>query len=131
MAGLTAKSLSRLGTCHRDLQMLIKAVAGAIDIVVICGHRTQKEQNEAFANGKSKLMWPKSRHNSYPSKAVDIAPTPLDWEDIESFQILAAIVKEKAAELGIEVVWGGDWKIRDYVHWELVAPKEPSPKQAA
>ena len=127
--GLTAKTLSQLATCHVDLQRLVKAVAAHIDVVVICGHRTQKEQNAAFARGASKLMWPKSRHNSYPSKAVDLAVDPLDWNDIESFKTLGAIVKAKAAEMGIAVQWGGEWRMRDYPHFELV--QEPEPKRAA
>jgi hypothetical protein len=49
-----------------------------IDFKILCGHREEKEQNEAFNKGNSKLKWPQSKHNSLPSLAVDIAPFPVN-----------------------------------------------------
>jgi peptidoglycan L-alanyl-D-glutamate endopeptidase CwlK len=113
-------SIKRLGTCHPDLQRLFKEVVKDIDCAVICGHRGEKEQNEAYARGHSKLKFPKSRHNTSPSEAVDVVPYPLDWKDIEAFKRLMRTVKLKAKLLNISITCGGDWlSFKDYPHYEL------------
>ena len=96
------------------------------DFSVICGHRGEKEQNEAYSTGNSKLKYPKSKHNSMPSMAVDIVPYPLDWKNIDSFKALAVEVKKvwdkipTAEREGFDLSWGGDWKtFKDMPHYEL------------
>jgi hypothetical protein len=121
----SASSRKKLIECHPDLQRLVHAVSDKIGLLVICGHRGKVEQNQAFMTGKSKLSWPHSKHNKLPSWAVDLAPDPLDWNDIAAFKELGAIVKDTASELGILIKWGGDfitWK--DYPHYELVNPSK-------
>ena len=46
------KSRERLETCHKDLQVLFNHVIENIDCSVLCGHRGEKEQNEAVASGR-------------------------------------------------------------------------------
>jgi peptidoglycan L-alanyl-D-glutamate endopeptidase CwlK len=71
-------------------------------------------------SGASRLAWPDSKHNQLPSLAIDVCPVPVFWDDIPSFLASAAIVKETAARLGIEIVHGGDFeKLKDYPHYEL------------
>ena len=42
------------------------------------------------------------------------------WEDKEQFKKFADIVKTKALNYGIDIVWGGDWtSFVDMPHWEL------------
>jgi peptidoglycan L-alanyl-D-glutamate endopeptidase CwlK len=96
------------------------------DFSVICGFRGEKEQNEAYARGNSKLKWPQSKHNQTPSMAVDIVPYPIDWNDELRFRTLGAVVKEIWSQLppekkeGYELSWGGDWKtFKDLPHFEL------------
>ncbi len=116
---LSASSRLKLATCHKDLQRLVLAVAAVTPIQVLCGHRNEADQNAAFASGHSKDTWPHSRHNALPSQAVDIAPLPIDWGNLEAFKTLSDTVKIKAVQLGIAVVWGGDWKMQDLVHWQI------------
>lgn len=118
MPQLSAISLSRLGTCHPDLQELVREAIKDYDFTVICGHRTEQDQNAAYAAGRSKVEWPNSRHNSLPSEAVDLAPYPIDWSDKARFRELADVVKKTAASLGVEITWGGDWGW-DLDHFEL------------
>jgi peptidoglycan L-alanyl-D-glutamate endopeptidase CwlK len=96
------------------------------DFSVICGFRGEKEQNEAYARGHSKLKWPQSKHNQTPSMAVDIVPYPIDWNDELRFRTLGAVVKEIWSQLpeekreGWSLSWGGDWKtFKDLPHFEL------------
>jgi peptidoglycan L-alanyl-D-glutamate endopeptidase CwlK len=120
MPFFAARSKANLLTCHPDLQRLFDEVILEIDCAIIWGHRGKRDQNEAFMTGKSQKAWPESRHNSLPSEALDAIPVPVDWTDIAAFHALAAVVKEKAAKLGISVTWGGDWpRFKDYPHWEL------------
>lgn len=114
------KSLERLRTCHDDLQLLCHAILEDMDITVLCGHRTEADQNEAFARGNSKLKFPKSKHNVFPSLAVDIAPFPVVWDDIKKFEEMCRIAEQKAEKMGIEIRLGRDFSFRDYPHIELV-----------
>lgn len=103
-----------------------------MDITVIQGHRSEKEQNEAYKAGKSKLKYPKSKHNSDPSRAVDIAPWvggQIPWENEKYFYFMAGIVFTVSEDLGINIRWGGNWNSNenfddqsfdDLVHFELV-----------
>ena len=125
---LNALSIARLATCHPDLQKLIKEISRDAHCVVICGHRPREEQNKAVREGKSKLKWPQSKHNSFPSLAVDVASLPLDWNNRSAFLDFANAVMKKASEMSIDLVWGGDWdgdgrtddeKFQDLVHFEL------------
>lgn len=78
----------------------------------------------ACQRGLSQKPWPTSKHNSEPSMAVDAAPYPIDWKDIDRFKAFAVLVKDRAAALGIGVKWGGDFKtIKDYDHFELTQEK--------
>ena len=102
-------SLKRLNTCDEDLQALFKEVVKYFDCSVIEGHRNEARQNKAFEDGNSKVKFPKGRHNSKPSKAVDVVPYPVDWEDRERMTYFAGFVKGIASQMGIPIRWGGDW----------------------
>jgi hypothetical protein len=123
-------SLKRLETLHPDLQTLLNEVIKYYDFSIIEGHRGEARQNELFAQGLSQLQWPHSKHNGFPSCAVDIAPYPIDWEDTERFCHFMGYVQCLADQLGIAIRWGGDWDgdlnmddetFRDYPHIELLA----------
>ncbi|MGB0683388.1 MAG: M15 family metallopeptidase [Magnetovibrionaceae bacterium] len=123
-------SRARLETCDPRLQEILnKAIAEGPDFSVLCGHRNEADQNKAVAEGRSKTPWPRSKHNGLPSKAVDIAPYPIDWNDTNRFRVMAGYVMGVAAGLGYKLRWGGDWdrdfseedeRFRDLPHFELV-----------
>lgn len=107
-------------TCHPDLQRLAREAIKLIDFSVICGHRGQADQDLAYENGTSREHWPHSRHNSMPSRAMDLCPVPLNWKDRASFEAVAVVIKATAVKLGIAIVWGGDFKhFPDLPHFEL------------
>lgn len=115
-------SLNRLMLCHQSLMKLIMAAikTAPFDFSVICGYRNKFDQNQAFVKGTSKVMFPNSMHNKRPSLAVDLAPYPIDWKDIERFKILACHIKIVAFTQGIKIAWGGDWdNFKDYPHYQL------------
>lgn len=122
-------SQARLDTCHPDLQKLFTELSNDWNISIICGHRTEEEQNAAVASGNSKTPYPKSKHNTSPSVAVDAALYPIDWNDTGRHYMFVGMVKQKAKDLGIHIRCGADWDgdnetkdqtFNDLVHFELV-----------
>lgn len=128
MPHFSQRSLNRLATCHPDLQAVFHAVITHFDCSILEGHRSRDSQEAAFARGQSKLRWPRSKHNTSPSLAVDAAPWPIDWEDRERFHLFGGTVLGIARQKGIALRWGGDWdgdfqvrdnRFDDLVHFEL------------
>ena len=122
-------SLERLNTCDIRLQQICLEAIKIYDFSVLCGKRSEEEQNRLLIEGKTKLEYPKSKHNKFPSQAVDIAPIPLDWNDSGRFKLLAGIMFGIAHSKNIKIRWGGDWnmnwnfkdeKFLDLVHFELL-----------
>jgi len=136
MPSFSAKSKAILATCHPDIQAVMNLAITRADFTVLYGERSEEEQLKLYKIGRKlvKGVWTiigkvvtnldgkikKSKHNHSPSLAVDIAPYPIDWNDIPRFKKLAVIVKQCADELGIAITWGGDWKkFIDYPHYEI------------
>lgn len=129
MARFGKKSLKNLSEAHPQLQRLFKEVIKQFDCSIIEGHRGQKEQDDAFHAGRSKVKFPNSKHNSVPSMAVDVIPYPVSWEDKERFCLFAGYVLGIANSMSIKIRWGGDWNgnkdmkdqsFSDLPHFELL-----------
>lgn len=107
-------SFDRLATCHHDIQKVLSIAIHTYDFTVVCGYRGQTAQMEAFNNKKSTKTWPHSKHNIFPSIAVDVAPyypapPHLRWERRNEFILLAGIIIGIADSNGIQMIWGGNW----------------------
>jgi len=127
MPVFSEKSLELLSTCDPLIQLICKKAIRVVDFAVICGHRNEEKQNEAYEQSYSLLKWPQSQHNKVPSEAVDIVPWngEVDWNDIEAFHFVAGVMLGMAWLLNINLEWGGDFKDKkgnvmgDYGHFEL------------
>lgn len=135
MPKFSQESFSILSTCHIDLQAIFFEVVKTFDCQVLVGHRDEADQHQAFLTGKSKLDWPNGKHNKSPSNAVDVAPTPIDWNHTNHFYWFAGYVMGIAQKLKDEgkishgLRYGGDWsnnynninqQFNDLVHFELI-----------
>jgi hypothetical protein len=128
MPSLSSIGKKRLATCDPRLQAVVNEAIKRTDFSVLCGHRGREEQEDAFERGTTRVHYPKSKHNSYPSKAVDLAPYPIDWNNLERFRDLAKIMFEEAEKLNVKLRWGGDFnmngkpddKFNDMPHYEIV-----------
>ena len=122
---LGTRSMQNLSGVHPDLVAVVKRAIQITeqDFTVIEGVRNINRQRELFKAGKSKTM--NSRHLT--GHAVDMVPWPVDWEDLDRFEVMADAMKEAAEELDIAIVWGGDWKsFYDGPHFELDRKKYKS-----
>jgi hypothetical protein len=114
MASFGKSSLEKLAELDPRLQEVLNEAIKIVDFTIICGTRSKEDQEKAFNEGKSKLHYPESKHNSSPSMAVDVAPYPIDWSNAKGFCYLAGIIMGIAAAKGIKLRWGGDFN-RDYI----------------
>ena len=127
MPELSQKSLNKLSQCHPDLQRVFLEVIKTFDFTVIEGYRTKEDQDANFYKGVSRVKWPNSKHNTLPSKAIDVWPWPVPRDskgNLDSnspkWRELAALVLEKAEELGVKIEWGGNWtSIVDLPHFQI------------
>ena len=127
-----SRSRKNLDTCHPDLQKVFIEVIKHVDCSIICCQRGKEDQNKAFKDGRSKVKYPNGRHNANPSKAVDVAPYPIDWDNLERFTLFAGFVLGIAKSMKIDLIWGNDWNkdwntqdtgFRDYPHFEIKKTK--------
>jgi len=120
MFRFSERSQERLNTCDERLRRICEEAiqVSPIDFTVLCGHRNRISQMIAYQEGKSKLTWPKSKHNQKPSLAVDLAPYPLDWNDKNRFYLLAGCILTIANQLDIPLEWGGSWGW-DLPHYQI------------
>ena len=112
------RSMERLETCHPELQRLFKEVVKYYDCSVLCGHRGETEQNQAYDEGRSKLRFPESKHNKKQSIAVDVAPyfknrPHIRWDDMNKFYEFEGFVLGVASQLGIRIRSGLNWDMDD------------------
>lgn len=119
-------SKERLATCHPDLQAVCNELIKQYDFSVLCGRRGEKEQNAAYRQGTSNVKYPHSAHNKTPSLAVDIAPYPIDWDNLSRFNEMIvrfdtiANMLRQSGEITSHFVYGGKWaKLKDWPHIEI------------
>lgn len=125
------RSVTRLFTCdERLVRVAHRALLfSPFDFFIIEGHRSKQQQTAAYNNGKSKLQWPHSKHNTSPSTAMDLAPWPVHWRNVMQFHVLAGVIFTAAAHEKVRLRWGGDWdgdwsavdqKFFDLPHFEIL-----------
>ena len=121
-------SKRRLATCDERLQKVFNEIIKYVDCSVLEGHRDGERQDKLFDEGKTKVKFPNGRHNSNPSRAVDVTPYPVDWADRERQTLFAGFVLGIAQSMGIKLRWGGDWdmdfkvmdnRFDDFPHFEI------------
>lgn len=121
---LSKRSLDNLKGVHPDLVAVVHRALeiSPIDFAVIEGLRSVERQKQLVAAGASRTM--RSRHLT--GHAVDLAAYVggIRW-DWTLYDALGVAMKTAAKELGVAIVWGGDWTFRDGPHFELDRAKYP------
>jgi len=128
MPRYSSTSKKRLSTCDQRLQDVFNEVIKHVDCSILEGHRSKERQNKLYDEKRTKVKYPNGRHNSSPSKAVDVTPYPVDWEDRERQTLFAGFVLGIARGMGHKLRWGGDWdqvfqvmdnRFDDFPHFEV------------
>lgn len=120
-------SRDRLNSCNTRIQKIMNEVISRLpwfdpatritiyDCGIIEGHRGEARQNYLESTGQSEVTWPNSRHNAFPSNAVDALPYHADlrgkyaWGNWDEHEVFSRLVLSVAEELGYKLRWGGDW----------------------
>lgn len=124
---LSKKSLDRLSGVHPDLVRVLKRAIEItpVDFEVLEGVRSKSRQQQLVGAGASRTM--NSRHLT--GHAVDLGAYvsgSVRW-DWPLYHQIAAAVKQAAAELGVPLEWGGDWrKFKDGPHFQLPHKEYPA-----
>jgi peptidoglycan L-alanyl-D-glutamate endopeptidase CwlK len=119
MFKFSARSYSNLiGVDPRLAVIASRALAySPVDFVIINGMRTKREQEKLVLRGASWTM--NSKH--LVGRAIDFAAYingGIRWET-QPYEAIGNAFKKAAAELGVLIVWGGDWTKKDMGHIEL------------
>lgn len=131
MPKLSASSQKRLDAAHPILKKLFTAVALEANITILDSQRGRAAQERAFVLGNSRAHFGQSAHNWSPALAMDVAPYPVNWDNIQRFKDLGVIVKRIAAKQGVadKIKWGATFKgLADYPHWEVTPWQEYAKK---
>lgn len=127
MPEFSKRSLAQLETCHEHLRLIAEDAIKLFPFIVIEGHRTKERQNQLFREKKTKARFPNSKHNLFPSHAMDLAPVvngKIDWGNIPAFEEMGNKILTVANFYGIELYWGKWIKdLVDYPHFELLIEK--------
>lgn len=137
MYSFSQRSKNNLLFIHPDLvKVMNEAIKNSpIDFIITDGIRSTEEQRKLYNQGRTtpgKIVTNadgvnnKSNHQVKTDGygyAVDLYPFyngSAQLNDAKSLKVIADHIKSVAKELGVNVQWGGDWKFKDYPHFELV-----------
>ena len=120
MFKLGKRSIERLQGVHPDLVRVVERAIDLtpVDFTVLEGLRSPERQQTLVASGASQTL--NSRHIT--GHAVDLGAwvdNQVDWS-WPLYHKIANAMKAAANDLGVAIVWGGDWKtFKDGPHFEL------------
>lgn len=106
--------------------------AEGLDVIVFEALRTAERQEWLYAQGRTRpgAVVTKARSALYSwhgyALAVDVISLSRGWATDDAWRRkVAAIFKKR------NLKWGGDWKIRDYPHFQWGKPMRASPSPRA
>ena len=120
----------KLKNAHKDLvDWFTKAVHPIHpDAHISWTYRDKASQDQAYAEGRSKLKYPLSKHNATDedgnpqARAIDLFKLCINGLAAWDYKFFKTIADEIPAyeEGNPVIIWGGSWHFRDYPHFELV-----------
>lgn len=137
MALFSQRSIDNLVGIHPVLVKVMKiAICGTpVDFTITDGVRTTEQQQKLYAQGRTVPgaivtncdgVTRKSNHQAKEDGygyAVDIYPFvngKVQVNDAKNLSVIADHIIKVASANGINIQWGGNWKMKDYPHFELV-----------
>ena len=116
---LSERSMAKLEGVDSRMQDVVKEAITLtkIDFGVICGMRTEDEQQELVAKGASKTM--KSKH--LDGLAVDLMAyigSRASWE-LNLYDDIADAMAEAARNNNVKIRWGAAWHVDSIADWDF------------
>jgi peptidoglycan L-alanyl-D-glutamate endopeptidase CwlK len=120
------RSRESLRSVHPDLARVAERALEltTVDFILTEGKRTLAKQREYIRSGASRTL--RSRHipamnESGFAEALDIMPLEAGKVRDDLCPVVAKAFYKAAAELGVDLQWGGDWRFgwKDTNHFEL------------
>lgn len=115
------RSITNLSEVQKPLQTVtvcaVQELKPPLGFIVVDGGRTLEEHKINVANGKSWIT--RSRHQD--AAAIDVAATlngKVTYEPMYYHKI-NDVFQECSLLHDVPLIWGGTWKKKDYMHWEL------------
>jgi len=133
MFSLSNSSLEKMNGVHPNVVNFIKELIkeSPYDFKITCGVRTAEEQNHEYQKGRtllydsngnklSKVSWCdgynlKSKHKK---TGEEKEKTVARW-DYKYYKAIYDVAKNKGLIDKYNIVWGGNWKQKDSVHFQL------------
>ncbi len=118
-AYLNQRSLDTLAPTTIKMQRVTHCAAriSPVKFVVYHGYRTEEEQRSMLARGVSWVN--RSRHQD--GEAVDVMAV-IDGKgtwNAEPYQTIARAFYACGEALKTPITWGGEWRVKDLVHFEV------------
>lgn len=88
------------------------------DFLVLEGVRTKARQAKLYAQGRTEpgdiVTWTLTSNHFLNQDtgfghAVDLCPSPVDWNTPSKFDAISKAMFQAAAEIGVKIRWGADW----------------------
>ena len=139
MANFSKRSIGNLIGVHPDLvEVLLDAIKDTpVDFMITSGVRSLRDQKALYAQGRTRPgkvvtnadgVRNKSNHQAKEDGfgyAVDLYPFYNGSVQIHDDKVVPKLYEiadhiiSVAESMGVKIEWGGDWKMRDYPHFEL------------
>jgi len=133
MKTLNERSIKNLNEVHPDLiRVMQEAIKDTpIEFTITEGVRTTARQRQLYAQGRTEpgkiltsadgitLFSNHQKKTDGYGHAVDLYANPINVNDTKNIKIVADHILDTAKRLGVKMEWGGNWKMRDYPHFEL------------
>lgn len=119
---LSNHDLRLLASADNRIQQFVTKLAqvSTIPFMVTETSRSFAAQQAAYDSGHSHALPGQSPHDFTPSLAVDLAPLPVNWQNVQPFEELAHYAKIASTVIGIPITWGGTFPhLVDMPHFEL------------
>jgi len=135
MPSFGEKSNEVRDTLTPTLQLLVDRVVKYYNITLLEGHRNERRQDALLADQVTKVGWPDSKHNAFPSMAVDVSPWPIPegwgnlgrktgkvrddaWKERVKFYQMVAVIQYCWAQLVEEYPDLNEYQLRSGADWD-------------
>ena len=116
------KSKEAISTVDPRLVYIANKLADIWNMTIIHGYRGRELQTQLHEqNPNGALPWPLSEHNHTPSRAIDIAPYPVNWEKVDRFDMMIGAAYAIAEGGNFRIDSGKFFSnVLDYPHIQVV-----------